>query len=400
MKAVKIIATILLRIVLISLALLLFFSMMAGMYYKSGPRHIKTVVVDQDHSPLSRSIINNIKASDYYDITGIAIDYPTLKKMIDEGKADLGIMIPPDAYKNVLNHRGVRILAVANGTANPIIPNMSIMMLNKIIMTLNVQMGMKLRVEDLGAIPNVRHPKKPLLSVSSRVFFNPLMSMEKSMLPAFMGLAMQIVSMVIVLFALIASLNLVRPRLNYIRQVRQLPLKAIIPPFFISWIIVTTGISTAFFGTMYLFSVNYNPDILWHTIGLIGLFVLAMESISYFFTLNIHNGAVLAAIITLIVMPAFMYSGFLVPQQQLAYWPNFIGSWFPLRYYLEALFAIFNHNQPFAVIRPQIMSLWYYVIIFLGLSAISIAIGQFERISRRKKTIKEEKELISKRHLA
>lgn len=390
MKAIKIILTIILRIVLISLALLFFFSMMAGMYYKNAPRHIKTVIVDQDHSPLSRSIINNIKASDYYDITGTAVDYTTLKKMIDEGKADLGIMIPPYAYRDVLNHRSVRILAVANGTANPSVPSASLMMLNKIIMTLNIQMGMKLRVQDLGSIPNVRHPKLPLLSVSTRIFYNPLMSMEKSMLPAFMGLAMQIVSMLIVLFSLYDALKKAQIKMSFIKQARQLPLKAIIPPFIISWVIVSTSISTAFFGTMYLFGVPFDNHTLWNVAALISLFVLAMQSISFFLTLNINKGSVMAALITLIVLPAFMYSGFLMSTQQLAYWPNFIGSWFPLRYYLEALFAVFNHHQPFAVVATQINYLWYYVAAFLGLAILSILIGQLERKSRIKKAIREQ----------
>ncbi len=397
MKPVKIIATILLRIVLISLALLLFFSMMAGMYYHNGPRHIKTAIVDQDHSPLSRSIIHSIRSSDYYDVQGLVTDYHTLQQMIDEGQVDVGIVIPSYAYRDVMNHRGVRILFTADGTANPIIPNMAMMMLNKIIMTLNSQLSMHLRVEDLGAIPNVRHQPSPLLRVSSRVFYNPVLSMEKSMLPAFMGLAMQIVSMLIVLFALMGTLSVIRRRLSYINQARQLPVKTILPPFVISWIIVTTGITAGFFGTMYLFGVPFDQQTLWKVAALIGLFVLSMESMSYFLTLNIHNGAVLAGIITLIVMPAFMYSGFLIPEEQLAYWPNTIGSWFPLRYYLHALFPVFNHQLPLDTVSTYTRILWKFTGLFLILSFLSIIIGRFERIRRRKRYIREERILIRKR---
>ncbi len=397
MKPVKIIATILLRIVLISLALLLFFSMMAGMYYHNGPRHIKTAIVDEDHSPLSRSIIHSIRSSDYYDVQGLVTDYRTLQQMIDEGQVDVGIIIPAYAYRDVMNRRGVRILFTADGTANPIIPNMAMMMLNKIIMTLNSQLSMHLRVEDLGAIPNVRHQPAPLLRVSSRVFYNPVLSMEKSMLPAFMGLAMQIVSMLIVLFALLGTLSVLRRRLTYLNQARQLPVKMLIPPFIISWIIVTTGITTGFFGTMYLFGVPFDQETIWKVAALIGLFVLSMESISYFLSLNIHNGAVLAGIITLIVMPAFMYSGFLIPEEQLAYWPNTIGSWFPLRYYLHALFPVFNHQLPLEIVHAYTRILWKFVAVFLTLSFLSILIGRFERVSRRKKAIREERILLRKK---
>ncbi len=393
MKPIKLIATILLRIVLISLALTLFFSMMAGMYYKSSPRHIKTAIVDEDHSPLSRSIMYNIRSSEYFDVTTQSIDYLSLQKLLNQGKVDVGVVIPHDAYRDVLNKRNVRILAVLNGTANPIVPKLSLMMLNKIIMTLSTQLSMKLRVEDLGGNPNFRHTKKPLLMVSERVFYAPAFSMESSMLPAFMGLAMQIVSMLIVLIALLANLKLIKKEVQSIKEVRQLPLKLLIPPFIISWIIVSTAISTAFFVTMHLFQVPFNASIIWPVVAIISLLVLAMESISYFLTLNVHNGAILSGVITLIVLPAFMYSGFLVAPDQMAHVPDMIGSWFPLRYYLQALYSVFNHHQSIYFVQPQLIHLLKYVGVFLTLSIISIVIGQFERKHKRKKAIKLSNEL-------
>jgi ABC-2 type transport system permease protein len=388
MKAIKLIGVILLRIILISLALVLFFSMMAGMYYKSSPRHIKMAVVDQDHSPLSRSMINSIRASSYFDIRGEAVDYNTLKALLNHNKIDVGVIIPPNAYRDIMNHRKVRVLAVLNGTANPIVPKLSMMMLGKIMMTLNMQMAMHVPVEDLGAIPNIRHPKTPLLSVSNRVFYNPKLSYEDSMLPAFMGLAMQIVSMLIVMFALMANLKKANLEASYIRQARQLPLKASIPPFIISWIIVAASISIAFFVTMYLFHVPFTEPVMWHVVLIISLLVLAMESISYFLVLNIKNGAVMAALITLIVMPAFMYSGYLIPVEQMAPVPNMIGNGFPLRHYLQALYLVFNHEQSLYSAHEQIHTLLLYSAGFLTLAALSIAIGQIERVHRRKKATK------------
>ena len=389
MKPIKLILTIILRIVLITLALILFFSMMAGMYYKSAPTKIRVGIVDQDQSPLSRSIIYNIKKSQYFDVTNQAYDYLNLQHLVDDGSVDVGVVIPGHAYKDVLNKRSVSLLTVLNGTANPIVPKISLMMLNKIIMTLNIQMGMRMRVEELGSMPNTRHPKTPLLKINERVFYSPGLSMESSMLPAFMGLAMQIVSMLIVLFALMANLKIIRQKAPYIRLPRQLPLKALIPPFIISWVIVSTAISTAFFATMYLFKVPFDHHTMWEVSFIISLLVLAMESLSYFLALNIKNGAVLAGLITLIVMPAFMYSGYLVPIEQMAAIPNKIGNAFPLRHYLQALYPVFNHHQPLTSVYHHLNILWMYIGAFLILSALSIGVGQIERIYRRKKLIKE-----------
>ena len=384
MKGLKILGQIILKIIMISLALLLFFSMMAGMYYNSAPKHIKVAVLDEDQSPLSRSIIFNIKQSPYLDVTQQAYDYLNLQKMVDQGEVEMGVVIPDNAYQNVLNKRPVNLLTVIDGTANPAVSKLSLMMINKIILTLDMQMMMKLRVEDLGGIPNVRHPKSPPLKVNERIFFNPKLSMEGPMLPAFMGLPMQIVSMLIILFAVFGGFNQMREKMPHITKARHLPLKALIPPFIISWIIVTSAINIAFFATMHLFDVPIAAAAQWRIVFIISMLVLAMESLAYFLVLNIRNGAVLAAIITLIVFPAYMYSGYLIPGNQMADLPNKIGSWFPLRHYMKAIYPVMHHNLPLSAVQGAMDQIYIYILIFIGLSILSILFGRWEEKRKRK----------------
>ncbi|MGC8804445.1 MAG: ABC transporter permease [Candidatus Ratteibacteria bacterium] len=388
MKPIKLLGTILLRITLISAALVLFFSLMAGMYYNSSPTSIRLGICDEDHSPLSRSIIYNLRSSQFFDITEAAADYLELQKLIDEGKIDAGIVIPYKAYHDVLNKQTVNILAVLNGTANSIVPKTALMTISNVIMTINNQLDLMVRVEDLGGIPNSRHIKTPLLMVNERIFHNPSLSMEASMLPAFMGLAMQIVSMLIVLFAVTANFKIIREKMKQLKAARQLPVKALIPPFIISWLIVGMAISIAFFTTMHLFKVPFNQTVMWQVVAIIFLFVLSMESISYFLVLNIRNGAVLAGIITLIVTPAFMYSGYLVPFEQMADLPKAIGGMYPLRYYLQALYTVFNHHLDIAFATDNLNVLWKFSGVFGGLSLLSILFGQYERKKILKKQMK------------
>lgn len=378
MNPFQLIGFLVLRTILITLALVLFFSMMAGMYYKSEPRGVRTAICDLDHSPLSRSIIFNINASEMYSVTDYSNDYKGIQKLVDEGKIDLGIVIPENSYKNILNKRNVNLLAVINGTANPIVPKLSLGTLKMIVMTLNMQYGMHIPVESLGVIPNVRHAKMPLMSVSRRVFYSPTMNMESSMLPAFMGLAMQIVSMLIILLALKANQKQITGLIPKLKYARQMPIKAILLPVVTSWIMVSTAISTAFFTTMYIFGISVPPNI-WDTVLIISLLVLAMESISIFISLNINNVIVLTALITLIVLPAFMYSGFLVPLEQMAGFPHWLGGIFPLRYYLKALYLVFNHQMPLSSAAYWINILLEFIGLFASLIIITLIIGAFER---------------------
>ena len=385
MKILKLLMMVLTRIVMISLVLVLFFSMMAGMYYKTAPRNIRIAVVDEDHSSLSRSLLYNIRATDYYQVVAQPTDYLSLQQMIDRNEIDMGVIIPHDAYRDIQNNMEVRIMAALNGTANPSITGSALSKLNQIAATLNGQLAMHIRAEDLGGIPNIRHSKGPMLSVSERVYYSPSLSMEASVLPAFMGLAMQTISMLTILFALLSSLKSWKQKIPFISNARQIPVKELIRAVIVSCIVAGTAISIAFFTTMYLFGVPFVQQEMWNVIAVIFLFTLAMESISYFLVLNISNSGILAAIITLIVLPAFMYSGYMVPFEQMADLPNKIGGWFPLRYYLKALYLVFNHHQPLSVAQPFMNKLWQFAGLFFSLSIVTIIIGQIERKHRTRK---------------
>ncbi len=392
MKIFKLILMIIMRIVIVSLVLILFFSMMAGMYYKAAPRNIRIAIMDEDHSALSRSILHNIRATDYYRIIAQPADYLSLQEMIDRNKIDMGVIIPHNAYRDIQNNTEVRIMTAINGTANPSISGTALSKLNQIVSTLNGQLAMHIRVEDLGGIPNSRHAKGPMLSVSERVYYSPSLSMETSVLPAFMGLAMQTISMLTILLGLLGSLKMWKLKFPFIHNARQMPVKELIRAAIVSWIVAGTAISVAFFTTMFLFGVSFEQQEMWNVMAVIYLFTLAMESISFFLVLNISNSAILAAIITLIVLPAFMYSGYMVPFEQMADLPNKIGGWFPLRYYLKALYLVFNHHQPLIIAQPFMNKLWQFSGLFFLLSALSIFIGQMERkYSKRKYNIENNK---------
>jgi len=368
----------LMRTVMIVAVLTLFFSLMVGMYYKSEPRAIRTAICDLDRTPLSRSIIFSINASDLYKVVNYSPDYNHIKRMLDRGEIDAGVVIPENTYKNVMNKRPVNILAALNGTANPIVTKLSLGGLKQILMTFNMQLSMHVPAEDLASVLNTRHTPKPMLNVGERIFYSPTVNMESSMLPAFMGLPMQIVAMLIILLALRTTHRQLRGVFPKLKRVRQMPLKAILIPMLTSWIMVGTAISSAYFITMAIFSIP-TPVNIWSTVAVIFIFVLAMETMSMVLTLNIDNVVALTAIITLIVMPAFMYSGYLVPLEQMASFPKWFGGLFPLRYYLNSLYLVFNHHQPLAAAGLWLGVLFKFIGIFSIVIAISIVVGAIER---------------------
>ncbi len=378
MKPVRAVAALAARTLLVAVVLTFFFSMMAGMYYNSEPRHIRTAIVDEDHSALSRAIIYAVQSSDVFQVAHAPVDYLALQRLMDRGQVDAGVVIPHDLYRDVLNGRPQNILAVLNGTANPIVPKLALGNLNMIVLTIGNQLQAHVPVEELGAVLNSWHQMRPPLSVTSRVFYSPTVNMESSMLPAFMGLAMQVVSLVIITLLLRAGLARARRALPALTSARQLPPAAVAGPVVLAWVMVTTAIALAFYAVMRMFAVPLPPRF-WGVVVVIALLVLAMESIALFFSLNVTRGTALIAVYTLIVLPAFLYSGYLVPPEQMPAFSRAVGSWFPLRYYLGALYGVFNRGLSLSDVAGSLNTLFAFAGVFLGLSAVSVAIGTRQR---------------------
>ncbi len=77
--------------------------------------HISMVVVDQSLDPQSRSYLDDLVNSQYFDIVYWAPNQSEATKAIDEGRASAGIVIPPDFAANI--QRGnAQVLFLVDGS--------------------------------------------------------------------------------------------------------------------------------------------------------------------------------------------------------------------------------------------------------------------------------------------
>src|SRR5664280_62926 len=77
--------------------------------------HIPTVVADQSLDQASRSYLDAMVNSGYFNIIATAPDQAGVIKKIDESQARVGIVIPPDFEKNVM--RGdAQVLILVDGS--------------------------------------------------------------------------------------------------------------------------------------------------------------------------------------------------------------------------------------------------------------------------------------------
>jgi ABC-2 type transport system permease protein len=78
-------------------------------------KHIPMVVADQSLSAESRSYLNALVDSDYFDVVAAVSGQADAMKAIDGGQASLGLVIPPD-FATRVTLRQATVLMLVDGS--------------------------------------------------------------------------------------------------------------------------------------------------------------------------------------------------------------------------------------------------------------------------------------------
>lgn len=142
-------------------------------------RNVKIAIVDNDHSPLSRRLIDKLEASAYFYITSFDDTYSRAMQRIESGKADLILEIPNDFNKNIVS-KGATSVLIASNAVNGMQGSLASMYMNS---TVN-NFAIELQVESGVA------PTSVVLDIEPRYLFNPYMDSKVYMVPALMVMLM------------------------------------------------------------------------------------------------------------------------------------------------------------------------------------------------------------------
>lgn len=168
----------------------IFFTFVFGkVYSKTFVEKIPMVVMDEDNSSISRSIIKQFSESEGFQIIKYVDSENELKEIIDRKKAYVGLVIPKDFQKDVKEMSAPKTLFIVDQT-NLVIGNNAFAYGSEILNTLNV--GVQLNVLE-GKGMNDYTAKKTVTSLSftQRVLYDPQISYMKYLMFGIIGIILQ-----------------------------------------------------------------------------------------------------------------------------------------------------------------------------------------------------------------
>ncbi|MBE6067276.1 MAG: ABC transporter permease [Clostridium lundense] len=175
---------------IILLVVPIFFTFVFGkVYSKTFVEKIPMVVMDEDNSSISRSIIKQFSESEGFQITKYVDSENELKEIIDRKKAYVGLVIPKDFQKYVKEMSAPKTLFIVDQT-NLVIGNNAFAYGSEILNTLNA--GVQLNVlEGKGMNAYTAEKAVTSLSFTQRVLYDPQISYMKYLMFGIIGIILQ-----------------------------------------------------------------------------------------------------------------------------------------------------------------------------------------------------------------
>ena len=326
----------------------------------SDVRNIPLVVLDQDKSPASRTLLESFRAADYFRQAFDVNSESELRSLIDAGSARAGIIIPPDYSSRLAAGRPAQVAFIIDGS-DPAIAGTTLAAATLI----GQARATALSVERLAA-RGLAVAAAPAIGVRTRVWSNPDLIAAYYMIPAVVGLILQFLTVILTATAIVRE----RER-GTIEQLIVTPLRASelivgkLAPYVLIAFIDTIEILA---GGVLLFGVPINGS-LPLLLVLSGLFLISNLGVGLLISTitSTQQEAIIVAIFY--NLPSIFLSGFIYPVAAMPRVLQFVSHAIPLRYYLIVVRGIVLKGVGMPALWPEVIALSIFAAVVITSAA-------------------------------
>lgn len=346
-----------------------------GYAINSNPQHLPTAVVSADNSPLTRSIIQSVKNTGYFDIKPEPVDEATGALLLKRGEIQFVMTIPVDFTRKLLRNESPAILMQADATDPAATGNAlgSLTTINQTALSLDLERGLSylLPPSSYSLFPTTlsTYPyttaQAPFEFVVHRVY-NPEINTQYNVVPGLMGVILTMTMIMMTGLALARERE--RGTLENLLATPAQPLEVmfgkIIPFIVVAYIQVTIVLLAAKF----LFQVPMEGS-LFLLLCCVLVFAASNLAVGIMFSTIARNQMQAMQMTYFFFLPSLLLSGFMFPYRGMPGWAQVLGEIFPLTHFLRIIRGILLKGNGLIDIYPQIFwqLAFMLTVILLGL---------------------------------
>ena len=324
-------------------------------------KNVPTVVFNQDNSKASRALLDSFQATDYFSFDYAVYSQQEVYRLIDAGKAKVGIIIPPDYSQNVATRKTADVLVLLDG-ADPTIASavMSAAALAGQAHGANVR-SQQLTLQGPGG--SAASP----VDIRTNVLYNPDLLGSYNLVPGLIAMILFQTATSLTALAIVKERErgtieqlIVTPIRNW-----ELIVAKIIPYILVSF--ANTVLIMAV-GT-FLFGVPLRGSLIL-LFSLVGLYLLPTLGLGLLISTAARTQQQAQLMTMPIMLPSMMLSGVFFPISSLPIFLQFVSNLLPLTYFIYILRSVLVKGVGIDMIIPQTVALTVFAIVLLGLAAM------------------------------
>jgi ABC-2 type transport system permease protein len=322
-------------------------------------KDVRTIVVDQDKTAMSRDLIDKIDASPYFDVTARPPDSAAAIRLIDKERAILAIIIPPGWTSDIMADRQSPVQLILDGSDS------NFAGISSAYITAFIEDYNRRLLVDFINRKGMQEMKTPV-EARIRIWFNEEMESRKFIVPGIIALIIMIVGVIL------TSLIIAREYENgTMETILSLPVSAgdffigkALPYFFIGIVdtLIAVLMGQVLFSVVvkgsFLLMILASAIYLWTALGLGLLLSVVLKS-----QLIANQVAILVS-----YLPSLLLSDFVFPVDNMPYVIRLISYIVPARYFIDILNGLYLRNLGFSYLWPDFLILLIMCIILAMLA--------------------------------
>lgn len=297
-----------------------------GLLYQQGViNQIPTVILDQNNTPTSRLLVDNIASSQRFKVVYRALNQEDMLNYIHNHNDIVAFMLPEDFEKNVKSGKGSNVLFTIDGR-NIVITSVASFSAIEIVKDFSNRISDNLLQKNLNQTPYMAEHKANAINLNFRIIGNPTLNYLNFFV---LGLALAAFQQGVLLSVAASFLSNKQIKLDLESKFNKYFVISSKLSFY--WLfsmigmLITLGVSVYFLGIPLAGSTV-------PLLALAGSFSFVLCAIAIVVTSFNISELTFTRIAAIYTVPAFMLSGFTWPLAAMPSWLQYIAYSFPITY--------------------------------------------------------------------
>jgi ABC-2 type transport system permease protein len=334
-----------------------------GYAINTNIRHIATVVVDQSMDEASRSYLNDMVNSSYFDLVESAPDQASAIQSIDASRTHVAIVIPPNFAEQV-KRGNAQVLILVDGS-----DLFTSQAANAFAAIIGQAHAIKIITNQVAAGGTIMASAAlPSLDARLRVLYNPDMKDLWFIIPGLAAMLLQTQVLTLTSSAVVKERETGTIEQILVTPIRPLELMIgkVVPFIVLSMLNMVTviGIGVFWFGVPFQGS-------FWLFIGLSFLYVFSGLGLGLLLSSISQNQRQSQQLMMLFLMVGLILGGFMFPRYTMPPAIQALGNLFPMTFFIPISRGIITKGVGFSVLADQVVWLSIYIVIVMILAAVT-----------------------------